>query len=81
MKMPLIAFALSTVLVGGAVFAEDNTLSAEEKDAGWELLFDGKSAENFKNFKRDKLSPKWIVEDGELKKTPGGGDIITTKSL
>ena len=64
----------------------DNTLSEAEKAAGWELLFDGKTTNGWRNFKSDKIGAAWKVADGTLyldtskKKdwqTVGGGDIIT----
>ena len=54
------------MFVSCAMGAEVNTLTDEEKKAGWVLLFDGKSAENFRNFKKEGLSPKWVVKDGAL---------------
>lgn len=54
-----------------------NTLTEEEKENGWELLFDGKSMEHWRNFKKQDLSPKWIVKDGVMTKTKDGGDIVT----
>jgi hypothetical protein len=57
-----------------------NSLSDEEKKAGWVLLFDGKSTEHFRNFKKEGMSPKWVVKDGALTLTGrGGGDILTKK--
>jgi hypothetical protein len=57
-----------------------NALTDEEKEAGWVLLFDGESAEHFRNFKKEGISPKWVVKDGALTLTgPGGGDILTKK--
>lgn len=58
--------------------AEPNTLSEAEKLAGWELLFDGQSADNFRNFRKDGLSEGWVVEEGALvRKQRGAGDIVT----
>ena len=57
-----------------------NTLTEEEKKAGWVLLFDGKSTEHLRNYKKEGLSEKWVVKDGVLTLTArGGGDIITRK--
>lgn len=57
-----------------------NTLTAEEKAAGWKLLFDGQSLQGWRLYGR-KTSPEagWKVEDGLLRKLPKqrGGDIIT----
>ncbi len=61
-----------------------NTLTAEEKAAGWKLLFDGRTAKGWRNFKKNSFpSQGWVVEDGMLTKQPGihGGDIITTETF
>lgn len=70
-------------LMTGSLLADHhgaNHLSAEEEKAGWTLLFDGKSAEHFRNFKKEGLAPKWQVKDGLLTLTAkGGGDLLTKK--
>jgi hypothetical protein len=43
-----------------------NTLSGEEKQAGWKLLFDGKTLEGWHSFKRTGVRPGWQVKDGVL---------------
>jgi hypothetical protein len=43
-----------------------NTLSDEEKKAGWKLLFDGKSLDGWHSFKMDSVRPGWQVKDGAL---------------
>lgn len=43
----------------------DNELSAEEKAAGWELLFDGNVIDKWRVFNRDTMSG-WEVKDGEM---------------
>ena len=73
--------------VGGATAdpPAPNTLSAEEKAAGWKLLFDGKSWNGWRGFKRDKVPEVgWAIENGAIKHVAGrgeqsqhGGDIIT----
>jgi hypothetical protein len=60
--------------------APPNQLTAEEKAAGWKLLFDGKTLNGWRNFKKPAAPTKgWGIEDGWLKLTArsGGGDIIT----
>lgn len=72
-----IAIAFSQISKG-----EHNTLTAEEKKEGWELLFDGKSAEGWNSWKTKKPLKlgAWVVEDGALVlKGKGGGDIYTSK--
>lgn len=66
-----------------------NTLSAEEKAAGWRLLWDGKTTEGWRSA-RSADFPKsgWTIRDGELicNETGGGeatagGDIITREKF
>jgi hypothetical protein len=57
---------------------EENALTQSEKDAGWQLLFDGKSMENFKGFRKDEVPSAWQVEDGAITLAgKEGGDLIT----
>lgn len=57
-----------------------NTLTPAETAAGWKLLFDGKSTDHWRSYKKDSFPSKgWDVEDGTLhvSKGGGGGDIIS----
>jgi hypothetical protein len=78
---------LSALLLALAApaFAMDllNALTAEEKAAGWKLLFDGKDAsQHWRGYKKDALPEPWVVEDGALVlKGKGGGDIITKEQF
>src|SRR5436190_6151436 len=57
-----------------------NELTPAEKAAGWRLLFDGKTTEGWRSFKKTTFPQQgWVVEDGALIKVAGvrGGDIIT----
>ena len=70
----------------GEAPAADNVLSPEEAEAGWTLLFDGKTLDSWRGYNRPDL-PKngWVVENGEMvilatpdpKPEDFGGDIIT----
>lgn len=61
-----------------AAGGQPNTLTEEEKTAGWKLLFDGKSTDGWRNYKKERISDGWVVEDGELVRArQGAGDIIT----
>jgi len=79
--MRLVCFAVCGLLClsFSAVAADPvNELTKAEKEAGWVNLFDGKSAEHFRNYNKTDLNPLWKVADGELTLTgKGGGDIVT----
>ena len=72
----LAAASFASLLQAG----EPNTLSADEKAAGWRLLFDGKTTSAWVGLGKTEFPAKgWIVEDGTLKHVAkgGGGDIVT----
>lgn len=64
---------------------QSNTLTTEEKEEGWVLLFDGESTDAWRGVYKDTFPEKgWEVEDGNLKVVSSGGgeadfggDIIT----
>ena len=64
-----------------------NQLSEEEKQEGWELLWDGKTTEGWRGARLDTFPEKgWVIEDGNLtvlasdgEESTGGGDIVTEK--
>lgn len=62
-----------------------NTLSDEEKAAGWELLFDGKDPNiRWRSIRGDKFpAAGWTIEKEALVLLPGrkGGDIITREQF
>ena len=75
---------LAILLASPAIFAATpNQLTEEEKAGGWKLLFDGKSLEGWRSFKKDSTPSKgWVVEDGWLHCLgKGGGDIITEREF
>ncbi len=66
-----------------------NTLTENEKSAGWKLLFDGSTTQGWQNFRKTTIGSSWIIEDGSLMldarrhpdghwQVPDGGDIVTT---
>ncbi len=71
-------------LAARASAADLNTLTPEEKAAGWKLLFDGQSLKGWRGYKKTTPpGPGWKVEDGLLKKVAkvSGGDIITDEQF
>jgi len=66
-------------LVSGSLAAQaPNTLTEAERQAGWKLLFDGRSTAGWRGYKQDTMPAGWSVVDGALTRTAQGGDIITT---
>mgnify|MGYP001798449916 FL=1 len=63
----------------------DNTLTEQERQEGWTLLFDGQSTENWRGAHKDAFPEQgWKIEDGELMvlasdgaESQNGGDIET----
>jgi hypothetical protein len=69
---------LLAALAVPAFAAEPNTLTPEEKSAGFKLIFDGKTLDGFRNFKKETPDPKWQIVDGSITLTEkGGGNLIT----
>jgi len=64
---------------GGA--APLNTLTAEERAAGWRLLFDGKTTAGWRGWKMDSMPSGWQVVDGTLKRVKPAADIITKEKF
>lgn len=65
---------------GSAVIA--NTLTAEERAAGWKLLFDGRSTQGWRNFNKRGLDRRWRVqEDSLMLFAKGGGDIVSEQQF
>ncbi len=52
-----------------------NTLTEKEKSEGWQLLFDGKTTNNWHKFNKKDMTDGWIAENGELIALDQGGDI------
>jgi hypothetical protein len=83
----VVVFALATisaVQAGAQNAPAPNTLSAAEKAAGWTLLFDGRTLDGWRGYKKpDANGMRWKVDDGTLslpaQTAPGttAGDIIS----
>ena len=95
----VLAIAVSCSLRVVRLFAEDapakpaaapatdsaavNTLSDDEKKAGWKLLFDGKTLDGWHTFKSDSIRPGWTVKDGTLACVDphNAGDLCTNEQF
>ncbi|MDB5326063.1 MAG: hypothetical protein JWM57_1632 [Phycisphaerales bacterium] len=65
---------------------EANTLTAEEKDAGFRLLFDGKTTAGWRGYRRETMFPQWQVIEGALTLVPDtkpdhGHDIVSVEQF
>ncbi|MFB6097744.1 MAG: DUF1080 domain-containing protein [Salinibacter sp.] len=68
--------------------APPNTLTEEEKENGWELLFDGKTTEGWRGYNQESFPEQgWTVRNGMLvikdadnRASGPAGDIVTTET-
>jgi hypothetical protein len=83
------ALGVSALVLASASHASaqaPNTLTPAEKKDGWVLLFNGKTLDGWRGYKRtDATGTRWVVEDGLLtlktgdsKDTHGQRDIVST---
>ena len=83
--IPAVVLALSLALqpaVGST--PAPNTLTAAEKAAGWQLLFDGTSLDAWRGYKRETLPEAgWEIKDGALRTVAKvkGVELITRKKF
>lgn len=83
MMKALTAIAATIYLAGTTTVqaAQDNTLTAEESAAGWQLLFDGQSFTGWRNYREKQVGDGWTIEEGAMKLAEaGGGDLISEKT-
>jgi hypothetical protein len=89
MKSRVIIFAVCVVAIAAIAWGQEqagralsaNQLAPAEKAAGWTLLFDGKTTDGWRGYRKDAFPDKgWTIEDGCLRVVAGGGggDIITS---
>jgi hypothetical protein len=72
--------ALLGIALGAA--QEHNTLTDDEKKAGWVLLFDGSSTDGWRGYKKEKCPEGWRADGGALVCTgAGGGDLVTAEEF
>lgn len=64
-----------------AAVTANNTLTEAEREAGWELLFDGRSLDGWRPYDRDGAPEGWSAEDGLLVRSGPGGDIMTDREF
>ncbi len=78
MLLPLVSTPFVSV---AAQAAPANTLSAEERHAGWKLLFDGTSLAAWRGYQQTDLPPEWVAMDGTMGKVKTTNDIVTREQF
>lgn len=73
-----------------ATVQKDNSLTTKEKNSGWELLFNGKDFNGWRQYNGQVMPPNWEIENGTMKVNPAdpsrmgsgmGGDIIYSERV
>lgn len=84
MNLRSLVSALALIACATALPAAENQLSAAEKAAGWELLFDGKTFNGWQVY-RQKSPPTvgWEIKDGTLRTVAKvkGSNIVTARKF
>ena len=82
-RVPAAALLLLLLAAAHAPAQAPNTLTADERAAGWTLLFDGTSTAGWRGFQKAAFpAGGWAVEDGSLKCLgTKGGDILTAATF
>ena len=82
LRLLVLVVALASSVFAGA--AAENQLTAAEKSAGWELLFDGRTFHGWRGY-RQKGPPEagWAIVEGTLKTVPKvkGVELITDRTF
>jgi hypothetical protein len=90
MKTLLLSLAAALSMAPAAASAaedtkEPNTLTQAEREAGWRLLFDGKTTAGWRLYQGRSMPESWKVVDGSLVSLPGPdetkGDIVTIEEF
>jgi hypothetical protein len=90
-KIFIAIIAVMTLVSCGSKPTEPNTLTADEKSDGWQLLFDGKTSGEWRGYQRDDFPSGWIITEDGTMFLPGsgkgeagrrdGGDILFPKKF
>src|SRR5579859_1571543 len=79
MLIPLCSAGVMLLSADALLADTPNQLSAQEKSAGWLLLFDGRTPQGWHSFKQSTFPASgWVVEDGWFHCLgKNGGDILS----
>jgi len=73
--MKKLSLFLLAAVVGFTSCQNHNVLTEAEKAAGWELLFDGKTLNGWRDYGRPEVTGPWVVEKGTLSALGQGCDL------
>ena len=62
----LIRIVIICCFSAGVAIAQPNTLTAKEKQEGWQLLFNGKDLKGWHSYLENKPGKSWQVQDGVI---------------
>ncbi|OQC23013.1 MAG: hypothetical protein BWX70_02947 [Verrucomicrobia bacterium ADurb.Bin070] len=86
LSMVAVMVGATTLFGNEACCAAVNTLTEQERQDGWRLLWDGKSGDGWRSIKNENFPAKgWEIANGELTVLPknaggGAGDLITRET-
>ena len=83
MRRTFVLFAVALMAASAAV-AADAMVGPAEANAGWRMLFDGKTTIGWTGMKGTPFPAKsWVIEDGMIRTTEDGsdGDLVTTQAF
>ena len=80
-KTVLTLILLSAAAMPAVAQPNPNTITPEEKAAGWKLLFNGTSMDGWRGYREAGIPACWKIEDGMLKTLPKvkGNNLVTTQ--
>lgn len=73
----IVAIATGAGAARAQGMAAPNTLSAQDRAAGWRLLFDGRTTDGWRAYNADTMPAGWQAVDGILTRVSRAADIIT----
>ena len=75
------AAVAAVVIVSGSgtlgTAAANNTLTKKEEAEGWRLLFDGKTTDGWRGYRKVSIPDGWKIVDGALTRAAAASDIVT----
>ena len=81
-SMSLVLAYINVVCVMARADLPLNQLTPVEQRTGWQLLFDGKTTDRWRNYRKDDVSDGWTVEDGLLiRSSTNAGHLMTVRQF